>query len=289
MKIINFGSMNQDFVYEVPSFAQQGETLQAQHRETYISGRGLNQSIALARAECPVIHVGLIGSDGVKLKECLASEGVDVSLVEQIEKKSGHTIIQREKSGKRLSINYGGANHHFTPARISKALELCEAGDVVLLQNEINGIPEILEQAKAQELIVVFNVAPTTEQVHEYPLELVDLFIINETEGHTLTGQQDPETIFKALFQRYPQAAFVLTMGELGAKYQDRNQRITVPAEKVPVVDTTAAGDAFIGFFLAHWLKGNPIESCLKIASIAASRCIGKKGAAVSIPYLSEL
>jgi ribokinase len=289
MKIINFGSLGNDYVYDVDHFVQAGETLSAKVLERYPGGKGLNQSVALAKAGCEVMHVGLVGQDGLHLKEGLRELGVDVSLVKEIDGPSGHAIIQRNQQGENSIIIHGGANHEFDQPLVEQALTKAEPGDVVLLQNETNGIVQILEQAKARQLPTVFNIAPCNDKVNQLPLDLVDLFIINETEGQTLTNQTEPEAIFKVLMERFSQAAFVLTLGEQGAKYLDQRQRITVPAEHVDVVDTTAAGDTFTGYFLAHWLKGNPIESCLKIASCAAAICITKKGASVSIPSPSEL
>lgn len=289
MKIINFGSLGKDYVYDVERFVEPGETIAASNLETYPGGKGLNQSIALANAGAQVAHVGLIGNDGISLKEALRQHGVDVSLVKQIDGASGHAIIQRNAAGENSIVIYPGANAQYNLELIEQGMSLANPGDVVLVQNEINAIPHILEQAKSKHCPVVFNVAPANEKVLDYPLELVDIFIINETEGQTITGQSAPDEIFKELFARFPKAAFVLTLGDKGAKYQDQKQRITIPAETVKVVDTTAAGDTFTGYFIHHWLQGKPIESCLKIASNAAAVCIGQKGASVSIPMLNDL
>lgn len=289
MKIINFGSLGNDYVYDVAHFVKPGETLSAKSLNQFAGGKGLNQSIAMAKAGAQVMHVGLVGEDGLHLKQKLADLNVDVSLIKEVPGPSGHAIIQVTPNGENSIIIHGGANHQFNLELIQQALDKAEPGDVVLLQNEINDIPQILEQAKSKKLPVVFNVAPCTPETKHFPLDLVDLFIINETEGQMLTDESQPDLIFKKLMDRYKQAAFVLTLGEQGAKYFDQKQRITVPAETVPVVDTTAAGDTFTGYFLAHWLKGNPIESCLKVASCAAAVCIGKKGASASIPSPSEL
>ncbi len=289
MKIINFGSLGNDFVYDVEHFVRPGETLSARAFETYPGGKGLNQSIALAKAGAEVMHVGLIGQDGLHLKQLLKENGVNTDLIKQIDQPSGHAIIQRNPQGENNIIIHSGANYQFDLDLIKQGLSFAEPGDVVLLQNEINGIPHIIEQAKSLNCPIVFNVAPATNEVNHYPLDLVDLFIVNETEGQTITHQISPEDIFKSLMERFPKAAFVLTLGEQGAKYYDQIQRITVPAEIVSVVDTTAAGDTFTGYFLNHWLKGNPIESCLKIASNAAAVCIGRKGASASIPCPSDL
>lgn len=289
MKIINFGSLGKDFVYDIDKFVEPGETIVAHAVETYPGGKGLNQSVALAKAGAQVVHVGLIGKDGQILKQTLAENGVDVSLVQETSVPSGHAIIQRTPTGDNSIIIYQGANACYDLHLIEQGMQLAQPGDVVLIQNEINAIPHIIEQAKSRQCAIIFNVAPATQQVLDYPLHLVDIFVLNETEGQTLTGQSDPDEIFKALFNRFPKAAFVLTMGAKGAKYQDQNQRITIPAEMVDVVDTTAAGDTFTGYFIQHWLQGQPIESCLKIATKAAMLCIGQKGASVSIPNLDDV
>ena len=163
------------------------------------------------------------------------------------------------------------------------------AGDFLVLQNEISSISGIIERAKKQGLTIFLNPAPMDKTVLVYPLDLVDYFIINEIEGRELTGEAKPEAIVEVMRKRFPRSATILTLGEHGVIYADPQTRLTVPSEKVTPVDTTAAGDTFIGFFVAQKIKGETVEACLRTATRAAAICVTRHGAADSIPRLDEV
>lgn len=289
MKVINFGSLNLDYVYMVPHFVRPGETLAARELNLYVGGKGLNQSIALSRAGASVWHAGLIGHDGQELKNALTQEGVDTRYVHTVDGPSGHAIIQVTPYGENSILILGGANQKFTPWYVDEVLKQAEPGDYILLQNEINDLPRIMTQAKARGLKVVFNAAPCSIQVNDFPLEAVDLFIINQIEGQTLTGQQSPDAILAAMQHRFSRAATVLTLGEKGACYLDATQQFSAPAPMVTPKDTTGAGDTFTGYFLASLIEGMSIEESLALACQAASICVTRLGAAVSIPKRAEV
>lgn len=286
VKIINFGSINIDHVYRVEHFVRPGETLSSEDYAVFSGGKGANQSIALARAKADVVHVGKIGKEGAWLKEKMQKEGIDTHLVKTVEAPTGHALIQVNSEGENAIIIHGGANETFESDDIKEALESAEAGDIVLLQNEINSVDKILKLAKEKGLKVVFNPAPMTDDVKDYPLELVDIFIINETEGEALSGERKPEQIISAMRKFYPKSAVVLTLGKKGVIYADDKEEIKVNALKVKAVDTTGAGDTFIGYFLAELSRGAKIEKCLEVAVKASSICVTRKGAADSIPRL---
>ena len=289
MKIINFGSINIDHVYSVDHFVRPGETLKSESYALFSGGKGANQSFALARAGASVMHAGKVGPEGAWLKEKLQDGGVDVSLVKVVDAPTGHAIIQVNKEGENAIIIYGGANRTFKDTDIEKILEQAEAGDYLLLQNEINAVDTVLQKAKNRGLTVVFNPAPMTKSVKNYPLELVDIFIVNEIEGEALIAENDPDAILDAMQRRYPKSRTVLTRGKSGVIYADKEQRIEVPALKVKAVDTTGAGDTFIGYFLAELSRGSAIERCLQMGVKASAICVTRKGAADSIPRLEEL
>ena len=164
-----------------------------------------------------------------------------------------------------------------------------KSGDCLLLQNEISSISEIINQAKKQGLTIFLNPAPMDNRVLGCPLDQVDYFIINEIEGRELIGEAEPEAILEAMLRRFPRSGTILTLGENGVIYADQQTKISVPAEKVKAVDTTAAGDTFIGYFIAQKIEGQPIGNCLKIASRAAAICVTRRGAADSIPLKQEV
>lgn len=290
-KVLNFGSLNIDYVYDVPHFVRPGETLAAECCSVFCGGKGLNQSIALGRAGVEVFHAGAVGGDGGFLIQMLRSGGVDVSLVHCREGQSGHAIIQRDPDGQNCILLYGGANQSITSEEIDEALKHFEAGDYIVLQNEINRVDEILAKAKARGMKVVLNPSPISAALHDYPLELVDIFLLNELEGTELCGEEQPEQILQALCRRFPRAAVVLTLGKLGVRYFEPG--LPAPLQhgiyKVKVADTTAAGDTFTGFFLASLIKSLPASEALRIASLASSLAVSRHGAAPSIPCWDEV
>jgi len=289
MKIINFGSINIDHVYTVDHFVRPGETLRSKTYRVFSGGKGANQSIALARAGARVFHAGKIGKDGVWLKEKLNQIGVDTSLIETVELPTGHALIQVNKEGENAIIIHGGANESFSDTEIEKVLSHTQEGDYLLLQNEINSLKKILHTAKAKGLKIIFNPAPMSEKVKSYPLEHVDIFIINALEGEMLSGEKEPQKIVSRMQSLYPHSKTVLTLGKEGLIYRDRERSLKMEALKVESIDTTGAGDTFIGYFVAQLLEGKEINRCLQMGIKASSLCVTRPGAADSIPQREEV
>ena len=290
MKVLNFGSLNFDHFYEVEHIVRPGETIPSGKYRLACGGKGLNQSVALAHAGANVFHAGKVGRDGEALIACLKAAGVNTRYLEVAEDTpSGHAIIQVDKHGQNSIIIHGGANRAIQKEDVSQVLGNFERGDCLLLQNEVSCMAEIIEQAAIHDLIIFLNPSPMDERVAGYPLDKVDYFIINEIEGRDLSGATEPDAIVAAMRQRFPHAATLLTLGEKGVRYADRQTSLSVPAEKVRAVDTTAAGDTFTGFFIARKIAGQSIEACLKTACHAAAICVTRRGAADSIPFLNEV
>ena len=289
MKIVNIGSSNIDYVYQMEHFIQPGETLGCAQLSIGCGGKGLNQSIALARAGAEVFHAGLIGREGAFLREKLEEAGVNVDFVRYGEGANGHAIIQVDKTGQNCIILYGGTNHQFTHALVDEVLSHFAAGDIVVLQNEINEIPYIIDQAHEKGLRIAFNAAPIGEAVLRYPIEKLDWLIVNEIEGGALAGQTEPEKILDALHARYPSVRLLLTLGTDGCVYRDQNEIVRVPACRVRAVDTTAAGDTFIGFFLRAVADGREVIDCLKLATVASAIAVTRPGAGDSVPAYDEV
>ncbi len=290
MKILNLGSLNFDKVYDMPHFICAGESLLTQGYGEFLGGKGLNQSIALARAGAQVYHVGAIGHDGEALRSCLRENGVDVTFLRQVPSVSGHAIVQNV-NGENCIIVFGGANRCVTQEDITAALADFEPGDILLLQNETSNVPFAMEAAKARGLQIAFNASPITDEILHYPLELVDYFLINEVEGKALSGSdtQDFEEICADLAARFPHAAIVLTVGEKGVLYRRGEYKTAHPCYKVPVADTTAAGDTFCGYFLAGIAVGEPVEQVLRRACMASAIAVSRHGASPSIPLRAEV
>ena len=180
MKILNFGSLNLDLVYQIPHFVRAGETLSTTSFTRNVGGKGLNQSVALAKAGAEVYHAGLIGEDGGMLKDFLDANGVDTRFVRTIDSPSGHAVIQVEPAGNNCIFLYGGANQCVTDDFIQEVVSAFGPGDFLVLQNEINAIDRIITAAAAKGMQVVLNPSPIADNLKTLPLEKISWFILNE-------------------------------------------------------------------------------------------------------------
>lgn len=291
MKIINLGSLNMDKTYEVPHFVEAKETIKALAYREFCGGKGLNQSIAIARAGVPVIQGGCVGTDGEALVETLRQAGVDTSRIGRWDGPSGHAIIQINGDGQNCIVICGGANDQVTEDYIDDLLQDAEPGDLFLLQNETSNVGYAIHRAHERGMKVVFNPSPINEALMTLDLHEVDLFILNEVEGRALAGtpSEDAEDILAALRERYPAATVVLTVGEQGSWYSSPETRIHHEAHRAQVVDTTAAGDTYTGYLLAGLSRGQAIEMAMEQASAAAAIAVSRRGASTSIPMLAEV
>ncbi|GMO25379.1 MAG: ribokinase [Termitinemataceae bacterium] len=290
MRILNLGSLNIDKVYSVSHFVREGETISCAAFNEYSGGKGLNQSVALSRAGAAVFHAGAVGDDGGVLVKLLSVDGCDTHLVRHYAgQASGHAVIQVSGDGKNCIIVHGGTNQLISETDIDTALQDFSKGDALLLQNETSNVDYAIRQGKKRGLSVVFNPSPIKSGMLSYPLNLVDIFILNETEGKEISGQSDPQRILHEMDKRYPGATVVLTLGAAGVIYKSGSEYIERAAFDVPVVDTTAAGDTFAGYFLAGIAAAYSNESAIDFASAASALAIMKSGAAVSIPFKQEV
>lgn len=288
-KILTFGSLNVDYVYHVPHFVAPGETLAASKREVNCGGKGLNQSIAAARAGAEVFHAGKIGADGQILTDILSQSGVDISYIQHSSGPSGHAIIQVDPSGQNCILLFGGSNQEITTQEVDQVLANFGPGDRIILQNEINNLAYIMQQAAARGLDIVFNPSPIDASIQSLPLELVSLLVLNEIEGAALAGTEDESLVLEGLRKQFPRCRILLTLGSRGCIYDDGTQRIQQNVCSVEAVDTTAAGDTFTGYFVAADAAGLPPQECLRLATQAAAIAVSRPGAAPSIPVMAEV
>ncbi|AEJ18973.1 ribokinase [Gracilinema caldarium] len=289
MRMLNFGSLNIDYVYRVDTFLKPGETKAAKSRAVFAGGKGLNQSLAMAKAGLPVYHAGKVGAEGDYLVDTLQKGGVNTSLIGRSDEPSGHTIIQVDDQGRNCILLFGGANQDIDETYIDEVLASFGQGDYLVLQNEISLVPLIIEKAKAQGLFIILNPSPYTKEILTYPLEFIDMFLLNEIEAEGFTGQTDPRKALDALCTRFPHAHMVLTLGEKGALWGRGTEVLFQKAYPVKAVDTTAAGDTFSGYFIAGLVEGLAVSQSLDLAARAASLCVSRPGAADSIPWRREL
>jgi len=290
MNVLNFGSLNIDHVYQVTNVVRPGETISSHNLEYFCGGKGLNQSIALAKAGAHVYHAGKIGTDGGILKDTLMKSGVNTDYLSQSEEVNGHAIIQVDKSGQNCIVLYGGSNLTMTEEYVDSVLSSFHSDDIVLMQNETNCTGYIAEQCHKKGIKVVLNPSPINKELLSvFPFQLVSMFLINQIEGTELTQKTNPTEILDSLLEKYPESSFVLTLGKRGVVYKDKVHTFSHGTYKVPVVDTTAAGDTFTGFFLGCLANGLDIPNSLKKASVASSLAVSKQGASVSIPLMEEV
>lgn len=293
MKITNFGSLNIDYVYGVDHIVREGETLETTGRSFFPGGKGLNQSIALARAGARVSHAGRVGlADGQFLIDYLKQSGVDVSHILTGGGATGHAVIQVDSKGQNSIFLYGGENHSITREDIDAVLSTLEPGDFLLLQNEISEVGYLIRRAGELGLKTAFNPAPFTDAVLEYALENISYIFVNRIEAAALAGvpgEPDAGRILPRLEAAFPDAAVVLTLGSGGSILLERGERIYQDAVPADALDTTGAGDTFVGYFLSGILRGESSAQALKLAAAAAGVAVSRLGAAPAIPFLDEL
>ena len=289
MKVLNFGSLNIDYTYCVDRFVQPGQTKACRELRKGAGGKGLNQSVALSMAGAQVYHAGLIGQGGAFLRTVLSDCGVDCGYIGESRSQNGHAIIQLDDAGQNCILLYPGTNMELTEPYIDRVLAHFSAGDILLLQNETNQIPYLIERAAEKGMRVALNAAPMTDEVKSYPLDKLSWLIVNEAEGAALTGQTEAGQIAETLAERYPKLAIVLTLGADGVIYRQGKLDLYVPARRVAAVDTTGAGDTFTGYFLAAVADSSDAAYAMTFATAAAALAVQKPGAAASVPALEEV
>lgn len=290
MKALVFGSLNIDYVYQVPHFVQAGETLASSGLARYCGGKGLNQAVALSRAGVETWMAGAVGSEGGFLVDTLREAAVHTELVAESREPTGHAMIQNTPDGDNCILVYGGANRSISSEQVEKTLERFDSGDYLLVQNEINQLPLILRKAKEKGMITVLNPSPMEAQLMRELLPFTDILILNRGEGCELLGTDalEPENLATELWTRYPHMTVVLTLGDQGAVLTKNGEILIQPAFSVPTVDSTGAGDTFTGYFLSVLMENGDAAKALEFAAAAAALTVTRPGAAPSIPVRQE-
>ena len=289
MRVLNIGSLNLDYVYNVDHIILPGETEATGGLNLYLGGKGINQSMALAKAGVEVYHGGMIGEDGQPFLDACHQYGVQDRYIRKIDEKTGHTIIQIDKHAQNSILLYGGANQCLTKEYVDEVLADFDAEDILLLQNEVNLLPYIVDQAYAKGMTIALNPSPYNEKLDAVDMTKISIFLVNEVEGGQITGAADPQEILKIMLEKFPHARIVLTLGKDGAVYADANETYFQPIFPVQAVDTTAAGDTFTGYFLAGISEGMSIPDTLRMSAKASSIAVTRPGAVPSIPLRQEV
>lgn len=288
-KVLNFGSLNIDYTYTVNHFVRAGETISSKGLQRYSGGKGLNQSVALGRSGADVWHAGAVGSDGQFLIEELQHAGVHTEYIRTVKESTGHAIIQKTELGENGILLYGGANQKITKAQINETLEYFGEGDFLILQNEISEMIYLMEQGYRKGMRIVFTPAPMNERVREYPIANAEYLILNETEAEGFCGEGSSQEVMRKLSERFPSVKIILTLGEQGAWYRYGKETYFQKIVKVPIVDTTAAGDTFTGYFVGAVIRGMEVWQAMAVAAMAGAIAVSRPGAAPSIPVWDEV
>ena len=295
--IVVVGSINIDIVNQVAAHPKVGETIRSQTTTFHPGGKGANQAVAAARAGGRVHMVGAVGGDqfGTELKASLTEAGVITEYVTGCARSTGMAFITVDEAGANGIIISEGANAEVNKEQVDAVLQALYPIDAVLLQNEIpfSVTAYAIEAAHTKGIPVFLNAAPGIE-VPDVLLQKIDLLITNELETQVITGlpvtdQRSAHQATASLIERHVRQV-VITMGEQGAMYSDRDGRqIFQPAFRVQAVDTTSAGDTFVGALAVAVCSSMEMEAALAFAAMAAALAVTKTGAQPSIPTLREI
>ncbi|TNH30613.1 ribokinase [Micromonospora orduensis] len=287
-RVVVVGSANMDLVAMAPSLPRLGETMLGTDFVMVPGGKGANQAVAAARAGASCAFLGAIGSDafGVTLKARITAAGVDTAQLRVVYGTSGVALVMVNAQGENAIVVTPGANDALV-GLTDEELATVRGADVLVAQLEIpvQTVTAAATAARAAGTRVILNAAPARDLPPEL-LAAVDLLVVNEGEAQALTGRGRDEP--RALLDLVPRA--VLTHGGEGAWYVDRDGAdVHVPAFRVDVVDSTAAGDAFTGALAVGWGEGRDLVDAVRWASAAGAACVRRLGASVALPQRAEI
>ncbi|CUF92585.1 ribokinase [Staphylococcus aureus] len=298
-KVVILGSTNVDQFLTVERYAQPGETLHVEEaQKAFGGGKGTNQAIATARMQADTTFITKIGTDGVAdfILEDFKVAHIDTSyIIKTAEAKTGQAFITVNAEGQNTIYVYGGANMTMTPEDVINAKDAIINADFVVAQLEVP-IPAIIsafEIAKAHGVTTVLNPAPAKALPNEL-LSLIDIIVPNETEAELLSGikvtneqsMKDNANYFLSIGIK----TVLITLGKQGTYFATKNQSQHIEAYKVNAIDTTAAGDTFIGAFVSRLNKSQDnLADAIDFGNKASSLTVQKHGAQASIPLLEEV
>jgi ribokinase len=291
-RVVVLGSLNRDYVVQVPRLPAAGQTAIGGELLTFSGGKGANQAVAAARLGADVVMVGRVGEDdsGRGLAEGLAAEGIDVSGVSRDPSApTGAALILVEEGGQNLIVVAPGANARVGEEEGSRALDCLRPGDLLVLQLEIplGAVRAAVGRAPARGARVVLNAAPPAE-LDADTLRGLEVLVVNEDEARALAGQGPEEEAAASLAERGPKAAIV-TLGDRGAVLSQAGGSVLVPPRAVRAVDATAAGDAFVGGLAAALAGGAGIREAVLVANAAGAAAATVMGAQASLPRREDL
>ncbi|MDT2612915.1 ribokinase [Enterococcus dongliensis] len=293
------GSINLDRTIRVKQMPKPGETMHTKEIFSAGGGKGANQAVAAKRSEAATNFIGAVGNDaaGEMMRGLLSDEGIELAGVQTLEKQAtGQAYIIVDDQGENSIMIHSGANNVFTPQQVQEQANMIKASDFIIAQFEstLESTVEAFKIARSAGVKTILNPAPALENVPEELLKVTDMIIPNETETEILTGiEVTDEDSLKAAADHLHQLgieAVIITIGSKGAYYDVQGRNGIIPAFKVDAVDTTAAGDTFIGAMSSVLMKDfSNLEQAIKYGNKASSVTVQRFGAQPSIPYKNEL
>jgi len=294
-QILVIGSMNMDLVVEADRYPDEGETIIGGKFEQIPGGKGANQALAAAKLGDDVEFIGACGDDSFapKLKSSLKSGGAEIANIFEVKGVStGVAVITVDPEGNNRIIVSPGANYELDPARIEKIKDKIIEAEILLLQLEIPvpTIARIVEIASANNKKIILDPAPA-QQLSDQILAKVDYLLPNEGELDLLLAEAEAESRSEQINILLNKGVknIIVTEGEKGVNFYNKEQRLHFESLKVKAVDTTAAGDVFAGSFAANLVKTNNFKEAIDFAVGAAAYSVTKRGAQSSIPDKKEL
>lgn len=285
--ILTIGSLNIDHVYRMAALPGPGETVADRGYARGLGGKGANQSLAARLAGAEVRHAGAVGADGGWCRDRLAAAGIDVADLATVDAATGvmtgHAVIMVDDAGENVIVVHGGANRALTPALVEAAIGRARAGDWLLLQNETNLVVDAARAGRAAGLRVAYAAAPFDAQATSGVIPHVDLLAVNAVEAAQLARHlgTPPET--------FGAPVLLVTEGSRGARCWSGAEAIRQDAFPVQAVDTTGAGDTFLGYLLAGIDRGRTLAQALRVAAAAAAIQVTRPGAGEAIPAAAEV
>lgn len=283
MTIYCVGSINADHFYDVPHIPAPGETLAGANFRIGLGGKGANQSVAATKAGSDVVHIGAVGADGAWAVERLSSLGVGTDHILTVEEPTAHAIINVAADGENAIVIYSGANLCQSEDEIAAALKSAKPGDRLILQNEASLQVEAAQMAKAAGLEVVYSAAPYSTEAVEAMLPHSDILVVNDVEAAQLSEALSVDVA------DLPVNGVLVTRGAEGADFIAGGDVTHVDAHKVTPVDTTGAGDTFLGYFVAGLDQGMPVADAMALASAAGALKVTRPGTADAIPSREDV
>lgn len=296
-KVVVFGSLNMDLSIESDHMPVMGETIMGRCFITNPGGKGANQAVASAKLGAEVVMLGAVGEDafGDQMIAALAEEGVQCDRIERVRDLATGVALITRVQGDNFIVLGSGANAAPSAESVRASLdEVARGGDVLLAQLEcdFDATMEALRDAHDRGMYTVLNPAPA-RQLPEWVYSCLDMVVVNESECEILTGiYPEDEASAKAAMEKlssFGVGTVVVTLGERGSVVLSRGKLLSSVPPKVDAVDTTCAGDTYIGALVAGYARGVTIESAIELATKASAMATTKIGAQQSIPHLEDV